>query len=66
MRGATGVIHRRHQVLRLPGKMTRIIDPHDIYQASFTMRGATGLTLQPHQILRLPRKMTFVIDARHI
>ena len=33
MRGATGVIHQRHQVLRLPRKMTRIIDPRDIWKS---------------------------------
>ena len=27
LRGATGVFHQRHQVLCVPGKMTRIIDP---------------------------------------
>ena len=60
MRKATGVIHQRHQVLCLPGKMTRIIDPHDIPKI-ITMRRATGLTLQPH----LPQKMTLMIDPRH-
>ena len=35
MRGATGVIHQRHQVLCLPRKMTRIIDPRDIWNVIF-------------------------------
>ena len=46
-----------HQILRLPRKMTVMIDRCITYETSFTMRGATGITLQPHQILRLPRKI---------
>ena len=38
MRGATGVIHQRHQVLRLPRKMTRIIDPRDIWNVIYNAR----------------------------
>ena len=35
MRGATGVIHQRHQVLRVPRKMTRIIDPRDTWNVIY-------------------------------
>ena len=53
-RRARGLTLQPHQIVRLPRKMTRIIDAR---KTSFTMRGATGITLQPHQILRLPRKI---------
>ena len=33
------------QILRVPIKMTVMIDPRHIYETSFTMRGATGLIL---------------------
>ena len=35
MRGPTGAIHQRHQVLLLPRKMTRIIDPRDIWNVIY-------------------------------
>ena len=38
MRGATGVIHQRHKVLLLPRKMTRIIDPRDIWNVIYNAR----------------------------
>ena len=38
VRGATGVIHQRHQVLCLPRKMTRIIDPCDIWNVIYNAR----------------------------
>ena len=38
MRGATDVIQQRHQVLRLPRKMTRIIDPRDIWNVIYNAR----------------------------
>ena len=38
MHGATGVIHQRHQVLRLPRKMNRIIDPRDICKVIYNAR----------------------------
>ena len=38
MRGATGVIHQPHQVLCLPRKMTRIIDPRDIWNVIYNAR----------------------------
>ena len=57
MRGATAVIDQPHQILRLPRKVTLIIDPYT-YETLFAMRGATAVIDQPHQMLRLPRKMT--------
>ena len=59
MRRATRLTLQPHQILRLPRKMTCIIDPMMTCQTSCTMRRATGLTLQPHQILRLPRQIAF-------
>ena len=38
MRGATGVIHQRHQVLRLPRKMPRTINPHDTWNVIYNAR----------------------------
>ena len=38
MRGATGVSHQRHEVLRLPRKMHRVIDPRDICNVSYNAR----------------------------
>ena len=38
MRGATDVIHQRHQVLCLPRKMTRIIDPRRIRNVIYNAR----------------------------
>ena len=38
MRGATGVIHQRHQVLCLPRKMTRIINPRDTWNVIYNAR----------------------------
>ena len=38
MRGATGVIHQRHEVLRLPRKMHRVIDPRDICDVIYNAR----------------------------
>ena len=64
MRGATEVSLQHHQTLRLPRKMTLMIDPRHIWKV-LTMRGATGVILQHHRILRLPRKMTLMIDPRH-
>ena len=58
MRGVTSVIVQTHQILRLPRKVTLIIDPCHTWNAIFTMRGATSVIVQTHQILRLPRKMT--------
>ena len=40
MRGAAGVIHQRHQVLLLPRKMTRIIDPGDIWNVIYNARSS--------------------------
>ena len=40
IRGPTGVIHQRHQALRLPRKMTRIIDPHDISSAIYNAQSS--------------------------
>ena len=64
MRGATGLPLQRHQVLCVPGKMTRVMSV--TFETSFRMRGATGLILQRHQILHLPRNMTLMSDVRHI
>ena len=38
MRGATGLILQRHQILCLPRKMTRIIDPPDIWNVIYNAR----------------------------
>ena len=38
MRGATGVIHQRHQVLRLPRKMTLMIDVRHIWNVIYNAR----------------------------
>ena len=38
MRGATDVIQQRHQVLRLPRKMTRIIDPRGTWNVIYNAR----------------------------
>ena len=59
MRGATSITFQVHQMLRLPRKMTLMIDLRHIWNVTFTMRRATSITLQPHQILRLPRKIAF-------
>ena len=68
MRGATCVTLQPHQILRLPGKMTRVIDRPHIWNVIyiFTMSGAASVTPQPHQTLRLPRKMTPMLGPRHI
>ena len=49
---------QHHQAMRLPGKITFMIDPRHI--------GNVIRHAQPHQILHLPRKITFMIDPRHI
>ena len=65
VRGATRVTLQLHQILRLPRKITLMIDPplklNVIYNAH-----ATGVIIQLHQILRLLRKMNLMIDPRHI
>ena len=38
MRGATGITLQPHQMLRLPRKMTRIIDPRDIWNVIYNAR----------------------------
>ena len=38
LRGATGVIHQRHQVLCLPREMTRIINPRDTWNVIYNAR----------------------------
>ena len=69
MRGAKEMSLQHHQILRLPRKVTLIIDPlhtwNVIYNARSNMRGATNVIVQNHQILRLPRKMNRMIDPRH-
>ena len=58
VRGATGVTLQPHQILRLPRKMTLMIDPYmKRHLQCEEQHGATGITLQPHQILRLQRKI---------
>ena len=66
MRGATGITLQPHQILRLPRKMSLMIDPYHIWNVIYNAREATVNTLQPHQILRLPRKMNLMIDPYHI
>ena len=65
MRGATRVSLQLQQVLRLPHKMTLMIDPLVTHETLFAMRGATSVIVQTHQILRLPRKMNLMIDPCH-
>ena len=62
LRGATGVIVQPHQIMRLPRKITRMLDSRWLaclipvtYETSFALRRLTSVTLQPHQILRLPQ-----------
>ena len=38
MRGATGVILQRHEILHLPSKMTVMIDPHHIWNVIYNER----------------------------
>ena len=49
MCGATGAIVQPHQILRLPRKMTRMLDPRHLQCAE----------------QRLPRKKDFIIHPRH-
>ena len=42
MRGASGVILQLHQILRLPRKMTLMIDPCHIWNVIYIARGSTG------------------------
>ena len=65
LRGATRGTIPLHQILRLPRKLNRIIDPHHIWNDIYN-DGATRGTLQLHQILRLPRKLNRIIDPHHI
>ena len=62
LRGATGVIVQPHQIMRLPRKITRMLDSRWLaclipvtYETSFALCRLTSVTLQPHQILRLPQ-----------
>ena len=64
MRRATGIALQPHQILRLPRKMTLMIDLRHIWNV--IAQSNRHYTLEPHQILRLPRKMTLMIDLRHI
>ena len=66
MRGTTEVLLQNHRLLRLPRKMTLMIDPHHIWNVSYNARSKRDvMSLQHHQILRLPRKVTFIIDPLH-
>ena len=65
MRGAKEMSLQHHQILRLPRKVTLIIDPLFTHETLFTMRGVTSVIVQSHQILRLPRKVTLIIDPLH-
>ena len=38
MRGGTGIARQPHQILRLPRKMTRMIDPRDIWNVIYNAR----------------------------
>ena len=51
-----------HEMLRLPRKMTLMIDP----ETSFRVRGATSLPLQLNQIFRLPRKIALQKSKRNL
>ena len=67
MRGLTRVIVQTHQILRLPRKMNRMIDPCHTWNAIYNARsrGVTSVIVQTHQILRLPQKMNLMIDPCH-
>ena len=65
MRGATGITLQPHQMLCLPRKMTRIIDPRDIWNVTYNARSNRHHP-PTSPILRLPRKVTLMIDPRHI
>ena len=61
MLGATALTFQRHQILRLPPKMTLMIEPaQNIWNVIYNAR--SNSTLQPHQVLRLPRKITLMIE----
>ena len=64
MRGATRVSLQLQQVLRLPRKMTLMINPLHTWNAIYNAR-VTSVIVQTHQILRLPRKMNLMIDPCH-
>ena len=59
LRGATGVTIQPHQILRLPRKMTLMIDTRHTWNVIITLRGPTDLTVQRHQILPCQGKMAF-------
>ena len=64
MRGATGLIFKRHQILHLPRKMTLMIDVRHIWNLSYNAR--SNRTHPPTSpILRLPRKMIHVCDLSY-
>ena len=48
MRGGTGITRQPHQILRLPRKMSLMIDLRHIWNV--ISNRTTGITLQPHQI----------------
>ena len=57
---------QRHQILRLSRRKTHMLNPHHIYETSFTVRGATAVPFQRHQILRLSRIKTHMLNPHHI
>ena len=59
MRGATALTFQPHQIMRLPRKMTRMIDLAHI----FTMRGATALTLQPATQNGIPKYEEYLLKT---
>ena len=65
MRGATCVIVQTHQILRLPRKVTLIIDPLHTWNVIYNARSNKCHCPKAPKILRLPRKVTLIIDPLH-
>ena len=62
---STAPATKLHQVLRLPRKVTLIIDPLHTWNVSYNARSNKCHCPITHQILRLPRKMNLMIDPWH-
>ena len=65
MRGATGITLQPHQILRLPRKRNRMIDPHHIWNVIQNVGSNKHHPLtSPNTVL--PCKMNLMIDPHHI
>ena len=64
IRGATGIIHQRHQILCLPRKMTRIINPRDTCNVIYNARNNRHRPSNSPDVV--PRKITRIINPRNI